>query len=165
MDVATEAVLGQVFRDHHAWLVRRLALVIGDPDEAQDIAQKVFVRLLERRPDVEGRSIGPWLAVVGVRLAISERRRRQLWGLFPLRETDKEWAIGGDPDLWAALARLDPRTRAALLLNVVDGYTQEEIAQAFAVPRGTVASWLSRGRQVLRPILSETLSLEAYDVK
>jgi DNA-directed RNA polymerase specialized sigma24 family protein len=40
--------------------------------------------------------------------------------------------------------------RSALLLNVVDGYTQAEIARMLAVPEGTVASWISRGRAALR---------------
>ena len=47
-------------------------------------------------------------------------------------------------------AALDPRTRTALLLNVVDGYTQREIGTILGVPEGTVASWLSRGRATLR---------------
>ena len=55
-----------------------------------------------------------------------------------------------DPDLWAALSTLDTTTRSALLLNVLDGYTQAEIAGMLGVPEGTVASWLSRGRAALR---------------
>ena len=55
-----------------------------------------------------------------------------------------------DPDLWAALRGLEPRTRTALLLNVLDGYTQAEIGAMLGVPEGTVASWLSRGRSALR---------------
>ena len=45
---------------------------------------------------------------------------------------------------------LEPRTRIALLLNVLDGYTQAEIAAMLGVPEGTVASWISRGRSALR---------------
>ena len=58
-----------------------------------------------------------------------------------------------DPDLWAAIGTLDARTRSALLLNVVDGYTQAEIARMLAVPEGTVTSWISRGRATLRQAL------------
>jgi len=58
-----------------------------------------------------------------------------------------------DPDLWRALGTLDRRTRAALVLTVLDGYTQDEVAEAFGVPRGTVASWLARGRERIRPLL------------
>ena len=61
-----------------------------------------------------------------------------------------------DPDLWAALQELDIRPRAALLLNVVDGYTQAEIARILDAPVGTVASWLSRGRATVRAHLERT---------
>ena len=62
----------------------------------------------------------------------------------------RPWSDPADPDLWAALRGLEPRTRSALLLNVVDGYTQAEIGAMLGVPEGTVASWLSRGRSALR---------------
>jgi RNA polymerase sigma-70 factor (ECF subfamily) len=69
--------------------------------------------------------------------------------------TDSTWALDTDADLWQALSRLDRRTRAALLLTVVEGYSQEEAAQALGVPRGTLASWLSRARSRLRLALGE----------
>ena len=147
--------LEEAFREHHEWLVRRLTLVVGDPDEAQDLAQQVFVRALEHRPDVDGRALRPWLACVGVNLAISERRRRARWGFLPLRAGERPWVMQVDPDLWRALADLKPQVRTALLLTVLDGFTQEEVASAFGVQRGTVASWLFRARQQLRPVLRE----------
>ena len=60
-----------------------------------------------------------------------------------------------DPDLWRALTTLDRRTRAALVLTVLDGYSQDEVAEMLSVPRGTVASWLSRGKARLRAALDE----------
>jgi RNA polymerase sigma-70 factor (ECF subfamily) len=150
---AESHAIEDAFRDHYGWLVRRLALVLGDPVEAQDLAQQVFLRALEHRPDIDDRPIRPWLAAVGVNLAISERRRRRRWGFLPLRETHREWLMTVDPDLWRALSSLKPEVRAALLLTVVDGYTQAEVAAAFGVPRGTVASWLLRARTQLRPTL------------
>ncbi len=151
--IAGSSALDGAFRDHHAWLVRRLTLVVGDPVEAEDLAQQVFLRVLEHRPDMEGRPIRPWLAAVGINLAISERRRRKRWGFLPLGEHQPQWVIANDPDLWRSLSKLKPEVRAALLLTVVDGYTQDEVAAAFGVQRGTVASWLFRARQQLRPTL------------
>ena len=58
-----------------------------------------------------------------------------------------------DPDLWRALTDVDRRTRAALVLTVLDGYSQGEVAEMLGVPRGTVASWLSRGKARLRAAL------------
>ena len=151
--VARTDALDDAFREHHDWLVRRLTLVVGDPVEAEDLSQQVFLRALEHRPDLDARPVRPWLAAVGVNLAISERRRRKRWGFLPLAEGSGQWIMAVDPDLWLALSKLKPEVRAALLLTIVDGYTQDEVAAAFGVPRGTVASWLFRARQELRPTL------------
>lgn len=51
--------------------------------------------------------------------------------------------------------RLCGRVRAALLLNVLDGYTQAEIARMLDVPAGTVASWIASGKARLREELSD----------
>jgi RNA polymerase sigma-70 factor (ECF subfamily) len=145
--------LASVATEHRGWLVRRLALVVGDATEAEDLAQQALLRATERWPLPPGSDVRAWLAVVGVRLAIDERRRRRRWGFLPIRETDQEWAMMTDPDLWQALGGLDRRTRAVLVLTVLDGYTQDEVAAMLDVPRGTVASWLSRGKARLRDVL------------
>lgn len=144
-------VLAAAFRAHQPWLVRRLALVVGDAEEARDLAQITFLRAAEHWTSEH--DIAPWLAVVGVRLAISERRRRRRWGFLPLDDGAGSWAIDVDPDLWRAIGQLDRRTRAALVLTVLDGYTQEEVGKTLDLPRGTVASLLSRGREHLRRAL------------
>jgi RNA polymerase sigma-70 factor (ECF subfamily) len=59
------------------------------------------------------------------------------------------------PDLWLALAQLDPLHRAALVLSTLDGYTHAEIAGILGVREGTVSSWLSRSKDRLRTILGE----------
>jgi RNA polymerase sigma-70 factor, ECF subfamily len=140
---------------HRPWLVRRLALVLRDVDAAEDLAQQAFLRAADRWPLPPGQDVARWLAVVGMRLAIDERRRRRRWGFLPIREGDQQWAMAVDPDLWRALGELDARTRVALVMNVLDGYTQDEIPAALGVPRGTVASWLSRGRARLRTTLED----------
>jgi RNA polymerase sigma-70 factor (ECF subfamily) len=77
-------------------------------------------------------------------------RRRRRWLAILGRTEPAPWTDRSDPDLWDALRKIDGRTRAALLLNVLDGYTHREIAAMFEVPEGTVASWVSRGRAALR---------------
>jgi RNA polymerase sigma-70 factor, ECF subfamily len=142
--------LDSAFRAHRDWLVRRLALIVGDAEEARDLAQEAFVRAAETWPLPDMTEPARWLSMVGVRLAIDERRRRRRWGFLDLRETDSQWAIATDPDLWQALSRLDRRTRAAIVLTTLDGYSQDEVATMLEAPRGTVASWIARGRERLR---------------
>jgi RNA polymerase sigma-70 factor (ECF subfamily) len=142
--------LDSAFRAHRDWLVRRLALIVGDAEEAHDLAQETFVRLTEHWPLPDSSEPARWLSTVGVRLAIDERRRRRRWGFLDLRDEDATWAISVDPDLWRALRRLDRRTRAAMVLTTLDGFSQDEVAAMLEVPRGTVASWISRGRERIR---------------
>lgn len=142
--------LDSIFRVNRGWLVRRLALITGDVEEAQDLAQETFMRLAERWPLTDATEPARWLSTVGIRLAVDERRRRRRWGFFALREADATWAIAVDPDLWRALGRLDRKTRAAVVLTSLDGYTQAEVARLLGAPRGTIASLISRGRERLR---------------
>jgi RNA polymerase sigma-70 factor, ECF subfamily len=131
-------------------LVRRLTLVLGDAAAAEDVAQDAYLRAFRAWDGFDGGDVRAWLYTIALRLAFNERRRRRRWleavrGIEPRRPHD-----GPDPDLLAALERLDVRTRSALLLTAIDGYTQRETANILGVREGTVASWVSRGRAALR---------------
>ena len=135
---------------HYAALVRRLVLVLGNEPDAQDVAQDAYLNAFRSWDRFDGTDVRAWLYTIALRLAFNQLRgRRRLLAAIG-RIEPRTWAAPSDPDLWAALQALDIRTRAALLLNSVDGFTQAEIARMLAVPEGTVASWLSRGRAALR---------------
>jgi RNA polymerase sigma-70 factor (ECF subfamily) len=138
---------------HYASLVRRLVLVLGDEHDAEDIAQDAYLRAFQSWQRFDGVDVRAWLYTIGLRLAFNHLRGRRRWLAAIGRVETRPWTDPADPDLWAAIGSLDARTRSALLLNVVDGYTQAEIAAMLAVPEGTVASWISRGRATLRQAL------------
>jgi RNA polymerase sigma-70 factor (ECF subfamily) len=130
-------------------LVRRLTLIVRDSQEAEDLAQATMLRAFKAWPGMR-HDVGPWLFTVGTRLALNELRRRRRWFWRAVEDTDAIGELSSDPDLWAALGDLDRRERAVLILNVLEGYTQAEIADRLGVPPGTVASWMSRGKARLR---------------
>jgi RNA polymerase sigma-70 factor (ECF subfamily) len=135
-------------------LVRRLALVLRDDMEAEDVAQSAFARAIQARGRFRGGDARAWLFTIGLRLAFNELRRRRR-ARADSRDAVPTWAIRSDPDLWSALAELEPQPRAALLLSVLDGYTHDEIAAMLDVRPGTVSSWLSRTKERLRVALRE----------
>jgi RNA polymerase sigma-70 factor (ECF subfamily) len=137
-------------RPHYANLVRRLVVVLGDENDAEDVAQEAYLRAFRSWDRFDGADVRAWLYTIALRLAFNQIRRHRRWLAALRRVEPKPWADPSDPDLWAALGRLEPRTRTALLLNIVDGYTQREIATMLSVAEGTVASWLSRARVALR---------------
>lgn len=138
----------------HPALTRRLTMVLRDPDTAQDVAQEAVMRALEHRHRFTGSDVRAWLYTIGLRLAFNELRRQRT---VRSREVAEEptWAMETDLDLWTALADIEPRQRAALLLNVIEGYTHAEIGTMLGVAEGTVSSWLSRTRDRLRAVLAE----------
>ena len=142
-------------RPHYANLIRRLVLVLGDERDAEDIAQEAYLKAFRSWDRFDGSDVRAWLYTIALRLAFNQLRGRRRWLAAIGRVEPKPWHDTSDPDLWAALATLDPRTRTALLLNLVDGYTQAEIASMLTVPEGTVASWISRGRATLRRTLED----------
>ena len=131
-------------------LVRRLTMVLRDPHAAQDVAQEAYLRAYRAWDTFDGRDVTAWLHTIALRLAFNELRRRRRLGAFLARRPTQEWTPSVEIDLWNALERVEPRQRAALLLNVIDGYTQAEIAQMLSAPPGTVASWLTRTKARLR---------------
>ncbi len=137
-------------RPHYANLVRRLVLVLGDPHDAEDVAQDAYLKAYRSWDRFDGVDVRAWLYTIALRLAFNQLRGRRRWLAAIGRIEPRTWADPADPDLSAALGSLDARTRSALLLNLVDGYTHAEIARMLSVPEGTVASWISRGRMALR---------------
>jgi RNA polymerase sigma-70 factor, ECF subfamily len=126
-------------------------MVLGSESDAQDVAQEAYLRANRAWSRFDGADERAWLYTIALRLAFDQLRSRRRWlGRLAHPTADGAYRDEVDPDLWDAISRLEPRVRAALLANVLDGYTQREIGEMLDVPEGTVASWLSRARAALR---------------
>ena len=142
--------------EHYAGLVRRLTAVLGDREEAQDVAQEAYLRAYRAWDRFDGTDPRAYLHTIGLRLAFNERQRRIRWSrLLGRGDPQPAWVHEEDRSLHDALRGLRAEHRAALLLNVVDGYTQAEVAVMLEVAPGTVASWLARSKAQLRKALTD----------
>jgi DNA-directed RNA polymerase specialized sigma24 family protein len=65
-------------------------------------------------------------------------------------DSREEWVPDAEVDLWRALDTIPAHHRAALLMNVIDGYSQAEIAVMIGAPPGTVAGWIAGAKSALR---------------
>lgn len=141
---------------HYPGLVRRLTVVVADPDAARDLAQEAYLRAYRAWDRFDGGDARAWLHTIGLRLAFNERDRRRRFGaLFGRRTESEPWVSPHDPVLGEALRGLRREHRAVLLLNAVDGYTQDEIARQLGIAPGTVASWLARAKAHMREALTD----------
>jgi RNA polymerase sigma-70 factor (ECF subfamily) len=150
------AAFADAVTPHYPGLVRRLTVVVGDREAGLDLAQETYLRAFRAWDRFDGGDVRAWLHTIGLRLAFNERSRARRWSdLLRSRRQSQDWVTNRDLDLHAALGGLRREHRAALLLNVVDGYTQEQVAEMLDVAPGTVASWVSRAKQHLRVALEE----------
>lgn len=139
---------------HYPALLQRLTVVLRDPHAAEDVAQEAYLRAFRAFRAFDGADVRGWLYTIGLRLAFNElRRRRRFTFLARPMPATAAFQPAVDPDLWAAVGTLEPRHRAALVLHVVDGYTQAEVGEMLGVPGGTVGSWISRDKAILRRAL------------
>ncbi len=128
-------------------------------EDAEDAFQAVFLVLLRKAASIRHReALAAWLHRVACRIslrmrtAVSQRAsREQPLENVPAPSHVEEAALS---DLRTVLDeeidRLPVHYRRALILCCLEGKTQEEAAQLLACPRGTVSSWLTRGRERLR---------------
>jgi RNA polymerase sigma-70 factor (ECF subfamily) len=138
-------------------LIRRLALVLHDAEEAKDVAQETYVRAWRAWDRFDGTDARAWLFTIGLRLAFNRRRSlmRRARVIEPRGAMRSSWIPTERVDLWRAVGDLRPHERAALLLNVLDGYTQAEIAAMLGAPPGTVASWIAGAKRRMRGALGD----------
>jgi RNA polymerase sigma-70 factor, ECF subfamily len=155
--------LERVFREHHALVFRAAYRVTGNPDDAEDVLQTVFMRMLKRGTEAEPvGNMASFLHRAAVNAALDLVRSRQNIRSVPLDELEpvlSEPAHRG-PDriqhageirewLRGALARLNPRIAEMFMLRFFEGKDNPEIANLLKTTPGTVAVTLSRTRDRL----------------
>ena len=145
-----------VFDEHYEVLYRYLVRLTGDPDQAADVAQECFIRLIVRSP--EERQLRGWLFRVATNLVRDEsrvRRRR----IELLQETSDLAGAGAgvappDPEqalvlqersrtVRRALDALNLRDRTLLLMRE-EGFSHKEMAVAVGTTTKSVGSMIAR---------------------
>ncbi|OGG45975.1 MAG: hypothetical protein A3F84_17355 [Candidatus Handelsmanbacteria bacterium RIFCSPLOWO2_12_FULL_64_10] len=132
---------------------------LGGFDDAQDAVQEAFVHTyLHLNQLSDPGKFAPWLRRITAN-ACADLLRRRGDRLVSLDEEEARAMSGSeqDPERLAArrvvrqaLERLSEKTRLAVTLFYIDGYSQEEVAGFLEVPVNTVRSRLRRAKQKLR---------------
>jgi RNA polymerase sigma-70 factor (ECF subfamily) len=133
----------------------------GSPDEAGDVVQDVFLRLIELRDTLGGISRPrSWLLSVAHHRAVDSARRRRRRAATPIETIAYLVAPSGDPErsldaLRASrlLGALSAAQREAIYLHQFAGCTFREIARITRVPTFTAASRYRLGLRRLRTLM------------
>src|ERR1700694_2562533 len=156
--------LEQIFRENHAMVFRAAYRITANANDAEDVLQTVFLRMLKRDPEAEPvGNMASFLHRSAVNAALDLVRSRQNIRHLPLDELEPvlaEPAYRG-PDrahgsgeirdwLRGALVRLNPRIAEMFAMRFFEGKDNPEIARLLNTTPGTVAVTLSRTRDRLQ---------------
>ncbi len=164
-DEAVRPDLERVFRADYPRVVAVAARVLGSRDDAEDVAQEVFLAF--GRSSVPTGEAAGWLSVAAVHTALNLLRSGR-------RRTSREEVAGGDggvaPDVAdtvvvleersrvrAALARLPHKQAVALVLRH-SGLSYAEVAAALDLSPGSVGTTVRRAESALRKELNRHAS-------
>ncbi len=150
-------------------LLRYLLYLTGNREQAEDLFQEVWMRVLLRGAQYNGAArFDTWLFTIARNLVIDLRRKRQMASLEELTEaggmersldtvsTEKSpfeqlQRLESGQLVAEALLELEPLHREAIVLRFQEEMTLEEISQVTMAPLSTVKSRLYRGLAALRP--------------
>jgi RNA polymerase sigma-70 factor (ECF subfamily) len=174
--VGDEVACAELVEEHQRMVQQLAQHLLGDPQEALDLAQDVFLQVFRTIHHFRGQStLRTWI----YRIVINQARNRQRWWRRRRRadqvSLDEHIRANGEmpstmaqaaPDrvfsqkeladrLWAAVERLPFEQRTAIVLREIEGLSYEEIAFSLGVAVGTVKSRLARAREALRAELRD----------
>ncbi len=165
---------------HERMVFSLASRLLGDDEEAKDVAQNVFLHVYRKLEQFQGRSaLKTWIH----RITVNQCHNRRRWWQSRRRERQQpldEVATGPEAGRLAdqsprsnpyvethrrerarrvheALLRLSFDHRAVLVLREIEGQSCHAIAEALGVATGTVKSRLSRAREALRRQLADVL--------
>ncbi|MDW7651376.1 MAG: sigma-70 family RNA polymerase sigma factor [Bacillota bacterium] len=137
--------------DKYSDMVFRLAFSnLKNKYDAEDIAQNVFIKLMENRANIQSAEHEKaWLIRVTINLCKNQLKASRFRISLPVDETiaapkdDKE-------EVLAEVLSLPLKYRNVIHLYYYEGYSVSEISDILGSKENTVSSWLFRARKMLK---------------
>lgn len=161
-------VLDELIVRYQHRLLRYLLYLTGNREQAEDIFQETWMRVLTRGSQYNGAArFDTWLFTIARNLVIDLRRKRSMASLEEMAEAgvmesaldvvsaekspfEHLQLLESGQLVAGALLALDPLHREAIVLRFQEEMSLEEIAQVTMAPLSTVKSRLYRGMAALR---------------
>jgi RNA polymerase sigma-70 factor (ECF subfamily) len=156
-----EAAWEALAREHQEAVFRLAYLILGDPADADDVAQEAFIRAYHALDRFDtSRAVRPWLLSIAANLARNRLRSLGRYfaalGRFARGEelaAHDEAADGESGLLWQAIRRLSQSDQEIIYLRYFLEMPESETAEALRVAAGTVKSRTHRALGRLRTVI------------
>jgi RNA polymerase sigma-70 factor (ECF subfamily) len=152
VEARPHGVLEDVYREHGNRLWRAVLAFTGDPEMASDAVAEAFAQALRRGSAIHSPLAWIWRAAFRIAAGSLKERTHSAHSAAEGRYEPAEPA----GELLAALRRLSPKQRAAVVLHHYAGYPVRDVAAILGSTGPAVRVHLSRGRKRLRELLETT---------
>ncbi len=159
--MASQGDFEAVALPHMADLFRTASRMLGDRARADDVVQETYLQAWKSFHRFElGTNCRAWLFRILFNCILHHRRK---WLRASAGDGALEFAQAppgplpeslSDKEIIAALDKVPPEYRSAVLLCDVEEFAYKEVAAILEIPIGTVMSRVSRGRKLLRDHLA-----------
>ncbi len=163
-----------IYKAYAPYVYNVVYRMLHHPDDAQDVAQEVFITVYRKLKTFGFRSsLKTWVYRIATNLAINHARKREREQKRTVALDDRMTSVlATDPaqgavekharreQVSALLAALNPDQRACLVLRDFEGLSYEEISDALGIKLNTVRSRLKRGREKLMALSKEGIRHE-----
>lgn len=159
--------LERIFQDHHGQVYGAALRVTGNAQDAEDVLQTVFLRLLRRQDDLDlSPTPGAYLHRAAVNAALDLIRARARSRAIPLDELDApEGGAHGDPErrqqdrelrrgLRQALLGLSAKSAEIFVLRFLEGTPNRDIAAVLGMTQAAVGVAVHRARNQVKQELA-----------
>jgi RNA polymerase sigma-70 factor, ECF subfamily len=155
---------GQLVERYRVGLIIHCDRLLGDRDEAEDVAQKAFIKAYEKLHDFDSGKArySTWLYRIATNIALDILKAQKR--AIPGDMKDIEGGGALDAALMqdetirevraAVLSLMPPEQRRVIEAFYWEGLSYQAIADEMDVPINTVKSWMRRAKQQLRGKLS-----------
>jgi RNA polymerase sigma-70 factor (ECF subfamily) len=157
----------EVFRQHGTRLYNVALRMLGQPADAEDALQEVFLQAFRKIGGFKGESsLGTWLYRLAINLCLDRLRSRTTSqdrrtdrldatdDLPSLAGADAAAIVVNRMDLERAIAGLPDGYRAAFVLHDVEGFEHREVGAILGISEGTSRSQVHKARLRLRHLLA-----------
>jgi RNA polymerase sigma-70 factor, ECF subfamily len=142
---------------------RHIASMIGNDEAVGDLAQDTFFKAWQHLSRLQGeKRFRAWLYSIATNVVRDHERHRRRIQWLPWKEPDQggpdllvegfEGIIEDQQLLHIALTRVSLQYRQCVILQIVEGLSQREIAQLLGISESSVSTYVRRGLDKLRQI-------------
>ncbi len=161
-----------IVEEYQGRVFRLACSILRDEAAAEDAAQEVFIKVWKSLPKFRGQSsLGTWIYAISRNTCLTRLKRERIRDTLPLEEAkiaslqSQENHADDGRDIRALVERLPEKYRQVLVMFYFEERSYEQVAEALALPMGTVKTYLHRAKKELASLLGANAQAKQEEEK